>query len=117
MEPSNSPLEGLFTEPWEPRLTPASEVRLPKAVPPAEILSTPGDDPVTAYIKEKTQVDHAKLKRIHFNLTPEQFQTVVRALDMTSIEARNSPVKGPSRRGNALYQICQYYLQEAHDEQ
>ena len=81
-------------------------------------LATMSQDSIASCLQNWQQAQSAKLKHFQFQLTPKQTDMVEKALSQVLDVAKQEKGDNPNVRGNALYLLCKYYLEDRkHDEQ
>ena len=84
---------------------------LPETADSLNALSSLGQETIAQYLKNWQQAQAARLKHLQFQLTPAQLEVVEKVLEqvLAGVTANEG---NPNRRGFALYQLCQNYLED-----
>ena len=80
-------------------------------------LSTMSQDSIANSLQNWQQAQTAKLKHCQFQLTPKQTNIVEEALAQLLSAAKQEKSDNPNIRGNALYLLCKFYLENRKDEE
>lgn len=80
-------------------------------------LANLSQDSIAGYLQNWEQAQAARLKHFQFQLTPNQTDIVEEALAKAIPVAKRERGDNPNIRGNALYLLCKFYLENRKDEQ
>jgi ParB family chromosome partitioning protein len=84
---------------------------LPETVQSLRALSFLGQQDLDGYIRNWQDSQSARLKHLTFQSTPAQLEVIEKALAQVMSQAKNAATDNPNSRGNALFLLCQQYLE------
>jgi len=92
---------------------PESEVLnlLPETAGSLQALSFLGQQDLASYIRNWQDSQSARLKHLTFQSTPAQLEVIEEALARVMPQVRETNSGNPNPRGNALFLLCQQYLE------
>ena len=106
---------GLRAELLKAVLEQVSEAEVLKLLPETSqgltALAALGQQDLAAYLQNYQQAQVARLKHLTFQFTSDQLEVIEEALARVMPQARNADTGNPNPRGNALYLLCQSYLE------
>jgi ParB family chromosome partitioning protein len=80
-------------------------------------LANMSQDSIASSLQNWQQAQTARLKHYKFQLTPKQTDIVEEALAQVLPVAKQEKGDNPNIRGNALYLLCKFYLENRKDEE
>jgi ParB family chromosome partitioning protein len=84
---------------------------LPETTQGLAALASLGQQDLAGYLQNYQQSQAARLKHLTFQSTPAQLEVIEEALARVMSQAGKTPGDNPNPRGNALYLLCQTYLE------
>ncbi|HZA21348.1 MAG TPA: ParB N-terminal domain-containing protein [Dehalococcoidia bacterium] len=92
---------------------PQSEVLrlLPETAESLQAFATLGQHDLAGYLQNYQQAQVARLKHLTFQFTPPQLEVIEEALARVLPRASDAGTGNPNPRGNALYLLCNSYLE------
>jgi ParB family chromosome partitioning protein len=84
---------------------------LPETAESLQAFSSLGQQDLAGYLQNWQQVQVARLKHLTFQSTPTQLEIIEEALARVMPQARDADPSNPNPRGNALFHLCQHYLE------
>src|SRR5919106_3572014 len=84
---------------------------LPETVESLRAFASLGQQDLAGYLQNWQQSQRARLKHLTFQFTPPQLEIIEEALARVMPQAGRTPGDNPNPRGNALYLLCQSYLE------
>ena len=84
---------------------------LPETTQGLAALASLGQQDLAGYLQNYQQAQVARLKHLIFQFTPPQLEVIEEALARVMPQAGKTPGDNPNPRGNALYLLCQSYLE------
>ena len=85
---------------------------LPDSSYTLQAFSAMGTETIVEYLQRKQLSQSAHLKHMQFQLTPDQSPVVEEAINKILSQFHPSKEDNPNMRGNALYILCQAYLEK-----
>jgi len=85
---------------------------LPETVDSLKSLSTIGQQDLAAHLQAWQQAQAARLRHMQLQFTRQQLELVEEAIAKVTVEITSMPNDNPNRRGNAIYQLCRFYLEK-----
>jgi ParB family chromosome partitioning protein len=86
---------------------------LPETTQSLQAFASLGQQDLAGYLRNYQQAQGARLRHLSFQFTPAQLEVIEEALARVMPQAGNMPGDNPNPRGNALYLLCQSYLELA----
>jgi ParB family chromosome partitioning protein len=83
---------------------------LPETAESLQAFASLGQQDLAGYVQNWQQSQAARLKHLTFQSTPSQLEVIEEALARVMPQARSSDSSNPNPRGNALFLLCQHYL-------
>ncbi len=85
---------------------------LPESAESLQALASLGEGDLAEHLQAWQQAQAARLRHVTFQLANDQLETVEEAMEraMTGVTGNGS---NPTRRGNALFELCKSYLDRA----
>jgi ParB family chromosome partitioning protein len=84
---------------------------LPETVESLNAFASLGQQDLAGYLQNYQQAQVARLKHLTFQFTPPQLEVIEEALARVMPQAGDPSAGNPNPRGNALYLLCQSYLE------
>jgi ParB family chromosome partitioning protein len=84
---------------------------LPETTQGLTALAALGQQDLAGYLQNWQHAQTARLRHLTFQSTPSQLEVIEEALARVMPQARNADTGNPNPRGNALYLLCQSYLE------
>jgi ParB family chromosome partitioning protein len=84
---------------------------LPETADSLQAFATLGQQDLAGYLQNYQQAQQARLKHLTFQSTPAQLEVIEEALARVMPQAGQTPGDNPNPRGNALYLLCEAYLE------
>lgn len=84
---------------------------LPETPESLSVLSGLGQEDIARHLQVWQQAQKARLRHLTFQLTTDQSTVVQRALGLAKKISSFQGDENPNDRGNALYQLCESYLE------
>ncbi len=88
---------------------------LPETAESLDALAKLGQEDIGAHLEEWQQAQAARLRHLTFQLLDDQRSTIDRAIERAGHEVATDN-GNPNKRGNALWAICQAYLNDQEEE-
>jgi ParB family chromosome partitioning protein len=89
---------------------------LPETAESLKSLAAINQTDLAEHLKAWEQTQSAKLKHMQLQLTPKQLEVVEKALSRIMSKTKDSSFDNPNNRGNAIFLLCNYYLEREHLE-
>jgi ParB family chromosome partitioning protein len=84
---------------------------LPETTESLIALSTMDQSDLARHLQAWTKAQDARLKHLQLQLTGQQLGVVEQAISLVMDQASNDSFGNPNYRSNAVYLLCQYYLE------
>ena len=84
---------------------------LPETASGLQALASLGQQDIAGYLQSWRQSQSARLKHLTFQFSPSQLEVIEKALAQVMPQAKDAATDNPNLRGNALYILCQHYLE------
>ncbi|HZA24157.1 MAG TPA: ParB N-terminal domain-containing protein [Dehalococcoidia bacterium] len=84
---------------------------LPETTDSLRTFASLGQQDLAGYLQNYQQAQVARLKHLTFQFTPNQLEVIEEALARVLPRASDASTGNPNPRGNALYLLCQAYLE------
>ena len=84
---------------------------LPETAAGLQALASLGQADMTSYLQNWQRAQGARLKCLSFQFSPSQLEVIEEALARVMPEAKGTNTDNPNPRGNALFRLCQHYLE------
>jgi ParB family chromosome partitioning protein len=84
---------------------------LPETAESLSAFASLGQQDLARYLQNYQQAQAARLKHLTFQSTPAQLEVIEEALARVMPQIEKTPGDNPNPRGNALYLLCQSYLE------
>ena len=89
---------------------------LPETKDSLRSLATIGQNDLAEQLKAWEQAQAARLRHMQLQFTNQQLEVVEEAVSRIMPVAKEEVEANPNKRGNAVYQLCRFYLDNAGEE-
>jgi ParB family chromosome partitioning protein len=89
---------------------------LPETAESLNALSTLNKEDLAKHLQAWEQAQAARLKHMQLQFTNKQLEVVKEAVDSILPDAKDEDFDNPNDRSNAMYLLCQYYLERREKE-